>query len=106
MRILLDECVPKPIIQALDGMTVLTAQSMGWATKKNGDLISLAEQSFDLLITSDQNMQYQQNLQGRNIAILLLPTNRWPILSLHLDEIRDVVLQMKPKAFMELTFEM
>jgi hypothetical protein len=104
MRILLDECVPKPLSQALDGMTVLTAQSMGWATKKNGDLIGLAEQSFDLLITSDQNIQYKQNLQQRNIAILLLPTNRWPILLLHLDEIRDAVIQMNPKEFLELTF--
>ncbi len=105
MRILLDECIPKPLTQALDGMTVLTAQSMGWATQKNGDLIALAEQSFDLLITLDQNIQYQQNLQNRNIAILLLPTNRWPILSIHLVEIRDAVVQMTPKEFLELTFK-
>ena len=77
----------------------------GLAAKRNGDLIALAEQSFDLLITSDQNIQYQQNLQGRNIAILLLPTNRWPILSLHLDEIRDAVLRINSKEFLELTFE-
>lgn len=105
MRILLDECVPKPIVRALDGMTVSTAQSMGWAAKKNGDLIAMAERAFDVLITSDQNLQYQQNLQHRNIAILLLPTNRWTVLSIHLQEIRKAVLDIKPKDFVELSFE-
>jgi hypothetical protein len=77
---------------------------MGWASKKNGDLIALAEQSFDILITSDRNLQYQQNLQHRNIAIILLPTNRWTILSLHLQEIRDAVLGIKAKEFLQLRF--
>jgi predicted nuclease of predicted toxin-antitoxin system len=75
MRILLDECVPWPLHKLLVGHSCTSVQKRGWGGKKNGELLSLAEKDFDLLITSDQNIRYQQNLTGRRIGILALSTN-------------------------------
>ena len=51
---------------------------MGWALLGNGDLLDAADRSFDVLVTTDQNLPYQQNLKGRRLAILILPTTSWP----------------------------
>jgi hypothetical protein len=59
----------------LVGHDCTTAQRRGWRAVKNGDLIRQAESEFELFITADQNIRYQQNLSGRNIAILELSTN-------------------------------
>jgi predicted nuclease of predicted toxin-antitoxin system len=75
MKILLDECVPWPMRKFLAGQECSTARQRGWGGIKNGDLLRLAEGEFDLFITSDQNIRYQQNLAGRQIAILELSTN-------------------------------
>ena len=75
MKILLDECVPWPMHKLLVGHTCTTAQKRGWHAVKNGELIQKAETEFDLFITCDQSIRYQQNLQGRRIAILELSTN-------------------------------
>jgi hypothetical protein len=75
MKILLDECVPWPMHKFLAGHECSTAQQCGWGGIKNGDLLRRAEGEFDLFITSDQNIRYQQNLAGRQIAILELSTN-------------------------------
>ena len=75
MRILLDECVPWPMHKLLAGHECTTAQKRGWGGIKNGDLLGLAEREFDLFITSDQNIRYQQHLAGRAISILELSTN-------------------------------
>ena len=75
MRILLDECVPWPMHQLLTGHSCSTVQSCGWGGVKNGELLQLAEAEFDLFITADQNIRYQQNLTNRKIAILELSTN-------------------------------
>ena len=75
MKILLDECVPWPIHKLLTGHECKTAQQRGCGGLKNGDLLRLAEGEFDLFITSDQNILYQQTLAGRHIRILQLSTN-------------------------------
>ena len=76
MRILLDECVPWPMHKLLLADDCVTVQKRGWGGIKNGDLLRLAEGEFDLFITSDQNIRYQQNLAGRRIPILELSTQR------------------------------
>jgi hypothetical protein len=76
MKILLDECVPWPMHRLLTGHECRTAQQHGWGGIKNGRLLQLAEGEFNLFITSDQNLRYQQNLSGRSIAILELSTNK------------------------------
>jgi predicted nuclease of predicted toxin-antitoxin system len=76
MRVLLDECVPWPMHRLLTNHSCASVQSQGWwAGIKNGDLLQRAEAEFDLFITSDQNIRYQQNLAERHIAILELSTN-------------------------------
>jgi hypothetical protein len=75
MRILLDECVPWPMRELLANHACTTPQKRGWGGIKNGDLLRLAEGEFDLFITSDQNIRYQQNLAGGSIPILELSTN-------------------------------
>ena len=87
MRILFDQGTPAPLRHALKGHVVSTVYEMGWALLANGDLIDAAERDFDVLVTTDQNLPYQQNLKGRRLAILILPTTSWPKLK---DLVRDV----------------
>ena len=75
MRILLDECVPWPLRHLLVGHECMTASYRGWGGFSNGELLRMAEAEFDLFITADQNLRYQQNLAERRIAILELSTN-------------------------------
>ena len=75
MKILLDECVPWPMHRLLGHHSCTNVQAQSWGGIKNGELLQRAEAEFDLFITSDQNIRYQQNLAGRNIAVLELSTN-------------------------------
>jgi PIN like domain len=72
MRVLLDECVPRKLGRALTGHEVLTVTGKGWSGVKNGRLLELAEAEFDVFLTVDQNLKYQQNLASFNIAVILL----------------------------------
>lgn len=76
MRILLDENVPHPLMRYLSGHEVATVQSRGWRGILNGELLRIADESFDVFILADKNMRYQQNMDGRRIAIIELPTLR------------------------------
>src|SRR5437868_2721112 len=77
MRILLDECLPKKLKLELAPHIVQTVPEAGWAGKHNGDLLRLAEKEFDVLLTNDQNIEYQQNLRQFDLAfvVLVAPTN-------------------------------
>ena len=74
MRILVDECAPRALKVALvaGGYDCTTVQEAGWSGKENGELLALAEASFDVLVTIDRNLRYQQNLTGRKIALLIV----------------------------------
>ena len=103
MNILLDECVPKPVARFFPDHAVKTVQGIGWSGILNGELIKRAESSFDLLITSDKNLQYQQNLSERKIALLILPTNDWETLRDAKDRIiRAVKLSENTYSYFEL----
>ena len=104
MRILVDQGTPVPLRNALTGHTVSTAFEMGWSTLVNGDLLATAESQFDVLVTTDHNLQYQQNLTGRRLAILVLPFANWPRLQKHLPTIVSVVEDLTPGEFLELSF--
>jgi predicted nuclease of predicted toxin-antitoxin system len=78
MKILLDECTPHVLKKLLTGFEIKTVQDQGWNGITNGVLVGLAEKEFDVLITSDQNLKYQQNLSGKQLAIVQLPTNKVP----------------------------
>ena len=77
MKVLLDECLPKKLKREVEAEFVQTVPEAGWASKKNGELLRLAEVDFDVLLTNDQNMEHQQNLQKFNLAfvVLVAPTN-------------------------------
>ncbi|MGA7730605.1 MAG: DUF5615 family PIN-like protein [Chloroflexia bacterium] len=72
MRILLDECVPRPLRNELPGHDVRTVRQMGWLGTENGDLLRLAETTFDIFVTVDQNLPYQQNASDYDIAVVVL----------------------------------
>ncbi len=99
MNILLDECVPWPLHKLLPGHVCATAQSRGWRSIKNGELLSLAEGEFDLFITADQNIRYQQNLAGRRIAILELSTNKWRRLQAAATLLQSTLASLQPGEF-------
>jgi hypothetical protein len=80
VKITLDENVPRPLKRFFADHEVSTVQECGWRGVLNGELLSLAEESFEVFILADKNMRYQQRMGGRRIAILELPTNRWPFL--------------------------
>jgi hypothetical protein len=102
MRILLDECVPWPMHKLLSGHACMTVQQRGWGGIKNGELLTLAEQDFDLFITSDQNIRYQQNLAGRKIAILELSTNKLRRILDAASVIQSTIASMTPGEFRRL----
>jgi hypothetical protein len=84
---------------------VETAYERGWSSLSNGDLLAAAEGAgFDLFVTTDQNLRYQQNLAGRRLAILVLPTTRWPIIQRHVAEVAAAVASMQPGGFRELNW--
>jgi hypothetical protein len=81
MRILFDHGTPAPLIPFLEGHTVTKAKAAGWDRLVNGELLNAAEaEGFELLVTPDKNMRYQQNLTGRKIAIIVLGNAQWPVL--------------------------
>jgi hypothetical protein len=102
MRILLDECVPWPMHKLLPGHECSTVQKCGWGGIKNGDLLSRAESQFEVFITADQNIRYQQNLAGFRIAILELSTNDLHHIEAAAGVIRSTVDDLQPGQFLHL----
>jgi hypothetical protein len=105
MRILFDQGTPAPLRKFLPGHDVKTASEQAWSNLENGDLLNAAEMSFDLLITTDKNLPYQQNIKGRRIAILVLPTTSWPKLRKHTYQIAAAVGMMSAGEYHEMTFD-
>jgi len=102
MRILLDECVPWPMHKLLTGHACSTVQDLGWGGIKNGDLLQRAEDNFDVFITSDQNIRYQQNLAGRRISILELSTNDISRIQAASTLIEEALEKIQPNEFRQL----
>jgi hypothetical protein len=85
VRVLFDQGTPTPLRKHLSTHQVTTAFELGWSALKNGELIAQAEQcGFEALVTTDQNLKYQQNLTARRIAIVVLSTTSWPRIQQHL----------------------
>jgi len=78
VKVFLDECVDWRLMREIVGHEVNTARQMGWTTIKNGALLALASQQFDVFVTVDRNLAFQQNLEGLSIAVIVLRahTNR------------------------------
>ncbi|MEK7762445.1 MAG: DUF5615 family PIN-like protein [Nitrospirota bacterium] len=96
MKILLDESVPRLLKLRLSHLDISTVQEMGWAGVRNGELLRRAEEHFNIFITADQNLQYQQNLSGRRLAILVLPSNQVPIVTQLLPSVETLLAMIQP----------
>jgi len=103
MLILFDHSTPAPLASYLTGHTVTKAKDRGWDRLTNGDLLAEAERAgFDLLLTGDNNMRYQQNLAGRKIALVVLSTPQWPRVQMHVDRVTAVLNSVKPGSYTEI----
>lgn len=104
MKVLLDENLPKPLKHVVQGHFVTTVQEQGLSGTRNGDLLARVEGVFDVFVTADKNLRYQQNLIGRALAIVELPTNRLPLLRTIFPQIAAAVDASKPGGYIQLTF--
>lgn len=102
MLVLFDQSTPVPLRQFLKEHAVETAWQRGWDTLKNGNLLQAAEEAgFDVLVTPDKNMRFQQNLKNYNIAIVVLGNPQWPALRSHADRVVAAVNTATPGTYCE-----
>jgi hypothetical protein len=102
MRVLFDQATPVPIRPFLKGHSVRTAAQQGWDRLRNGELLTVAEQAgFEVFLTPDKNMRYQQNLVGRRIAIVVVGNPQWPILRPHVERVVAAVNAATPGSYEE-----
>jgi predicted nuclease of predicted toxin-antitoxin system len=100
--ILFDNNIPRGLAKALLNHTVTEARERGWAALQNGDLLNAAETAgFDVLVTSDKRIKYQQNLEGRKIALVVLTQGRWGPVRKRLTEIAAAVDTVQPGSYIE-----
>lgn len=99
MKILLDECIDRRLAKELKGHSVKTVPQMGWATIKNGRLLTLAEKNFDVFLTVDRNLSFQQHVPKFNLALLVIrsPSNRLQDLLPHVPRILSALGKCKPR---------
>ena len=98
MKVLLDECVPRKLRKEIANQEVRTVTESGWSGVKNGELLALAEAEFDVFLTVDQNLIFQQNLQRFNIGIILMVArnNRFKTLLPLMPEVNAAIEEVKP----------
>ena len=102
MRILFDQGVPRGLTASLRGHEVTEARELGWERISNGELLKLADGAgFDLLLTTDKNVRYQQNLAGRRVSIVVLGNSPWWLVRQHLDGIVAAVNAATPGSYAE-----
>jgi hypothetical protein len=102
MKILFDQGTPAPLRKYLPEAQVLTAYEQGWAALSNGNLLAAAEaEGFNLLVTTDKNLRYQQNLSERSIAIFVLSTTSWPRIRTRVEAIASTISAMEDGAYLE-----
>jgi hypothetical protein len=103
MNIILDESAPQKLRLLIEGShIVVTTWYQGWSGLKNGELLNEAEAAgFELFITADQELKYQQNLKGRKLALLVLSTNNWERIKAHTAGIVAAVNAATPGSYTE-----
>lgn len=103
MKFLFDQGTPVPLRKYLPDHSAETAYECGWNNISNGELLKRAEdEGFDALITTDQNLRYQQNLAGRQIAIVVLMTTSWPRIKSHLTVVIPAINGLQPGSYLEI----
>ncbi len=102
MRILFDKSAPYGLAQYLDGHSIAKAEERGWGRLENGVLLSTAEEAgFEVFLTADKNLRYQQNLSGRKIALVVLGNSPWHLVRLHIPAIIAAIDAALPGSYAE-----
>ncbi|MBV9265615.1 MAG: hypothetical protein JO061_05550 [Acidobacteriaceae bacterium] len=102
MLILFDNSTPRGLARFLTGHSVEEARSRGWDELSNGELIDAAERSgFEMIVTTDKSIRYQQNLTRRKIALIVLEHSQWPMVKLVADKIAAAVNAATPGSYVE-----
>jgi len=100
LKVLFDQGTPVPLRTHFTSHHVSTAYELGWATLKNGELLAAAENNeFQVLVTTDANLAYQQNLSNRKIAIVVLSTTSWPRIQKNIKAIVQAVDTAIPNSY-------
>lgn len=104
MKVLLDECLPRKMKRGLVGHEVFTVPEKGWTGVKNGALLQLAEANFDVFVTVDGNMRYQQNLSEKNLAFIVLsaPDNTLETLEPLTPQILTALISLQPGSIVKI----
>jgi hypothetical protein len=105
VKILLDESVPRLLKVRLPQLNISTVQEMGWAGIQNGELLRRAEEVFDVFITADQNLRYQQQRTGRKLAILVLPSNQVPAVAQLVPVVESLLMTVQSGAVIDVPFK-
>ena len=104
MKVLFDQGTPLPLRKALPEHTVESAYERGWSALENGDLIAAAELAgFEVLVTTDRNLKYQQNLANRKVAIVVLLSASWPRIQLVVPAIAEAIVGAMPGSYFEVS---
>jgi hypothetical protein len=104
MRILFDQGTPVPLRKYLTEHSVTTAYEEGWSNLSNGDLLTSAEdKGYEILVTTDRNLRYQQNLSDRQIAIVVLLSTSWPKIRTQTDKVCNVINEIKLGDYAEIS---
>jgi hypothetical protein len=104
VKILFDQGAPVPLRRHLTGHNVSTVFELGWARLENGELLEAAERDgFDFFLTTDQNLRYQQNLTGRQIAVCVLMTTSWSRIKQHTERVRQAIENAQRGDYIELS---
>ena len=102
MLILFDNNTPRGLARFLTGHSVVEARTRGWDQLVNGELIAVAERAgFDVMVTADKNIQYQQNLEARKIALVVLENSQWPMVKQVAEKIVAAVNAARPGSYIE-----
>jgi hypothetical protein len=102
VKILFDNGTPRPIERVLEGHQVFHARRIGWHELMNGELLQRAEaEGFEVFVTTDRNIRYQQDLSTRRISIVVLRNAQWPNVRLRLTEIAEAISAATPGSYQE-----
>ena len=105
MKIFLDHCVPKRLLRLLSDHDVKTAYQMGWAARKNGELLKLVENEFEVFLTVDRNLRHQQKLTSSPLrfVILVAASNQYDSLAPLIPQVEDALTKLAPGGFIEIS---
>jgi predicted nuclease of predicted toxin-antitoxin system len=103
VKVLFDQNVPRDLVRYLSAHEVTRSAELGWQELKNGDLLDEAQdKGFEVMVTADRNLAYQQNLDNRRVAIVVLPSGNWPAVKAQIIEVVQAIDESEPGGFKEL----